>query len=61
MTEEERKVQEKNHEEKAKANGSWFYECKDIFLTKIVLKRHMHNDHNIEIQLDIVMMFHGVW
>ena len=47
MTEEERKVQEKNHEEKAKANGSWFYECKDIFLTKIVLKRHMHNDHNI--------------
>ena len=45
MTEEERKVHEKNQEESAKADESWCYECKDIFMNNTVLKMHMHNDH----------------
>ena len=44
MTEEERKVHEKKQEEAAKADGSWCYECKDIFMKITVLKMHMNND-----------------
>ena len=44
MTKEERKIHEKNQEEAAKADGSWCYDCKDIFMNNTVLKMHMHND-----------------
>ena len=46
MTTEERKIHEKNQEEAAKADRSWCYECKDIFMNNTVLKMHMDNDHN---------------
>ena len=61
MTEEERNVHEKKQEEQAKADGSWCYQCKDLFMNKIVLKRHMHNDHNTEVHPDINIMLHGGW
>ena len=48
-------------EQECKADGSWCYECSDIFKNKIVLKRHMHNDHNMEIYPDINIMLHGGW
>ena len=61
MTEEERNVHERKQVEQAKADGSWCYQCKDLFMNKIVLKRHMHNDHNIEVHPDINIMLHGGW
>ena len=48
-------------EEECKAEGNWCYECSDIFLNRVVLKRHMHNDHKIEIYPDINIMIHGGW
>ena len=53
MTREERKVHEQNQEEEAKADGSWCYECNDLYFNKIVLKRHIHNDHNRKVHHDI--------
>ena len=59
----ERERKEYNHkrEEEAKADGSWCYECKDECMNRVVLKRHMHNDHNLEIYPDINIMLHGGW
>ena len=61
MTEEEREAHEKKQEEEAKSDGSWCYECNDLCLNKIVLKRHMHNDHHMEIYPEINIMLHGGW
>ena len=48
-------------EEGCKAEGKWCYECSDIFLNRVVLKRHMHNNHKMEIYPDINIMLHGGW
>ena len=55
------KEYDKKIEKECKADGSWCYECSDIFMNRIVLKRHMHNDHNMEIYPDINIMLHGGW
>ena len=59
--ERERKEYNRKREEEAKADGSWCYECKDECMNRVVLKRHMHNDHNLEIYPDINIMLHGGW
>ena len=52
---------QRKQEEHCKAEGAWCYECSDVFLNRIVLKRHMHNNHNMDIYPEINIMQHGGW
>ena len=61
MTEEERKFHEKNQEEEAKVDGSWCYDFNHTFIINILLRRHIHNDHNIEIYPEKNIMLQGGW
>ena len=45
----------------AKTIGSWCYECNDRCKDRSVLKRHMRNDHGLDIYPEIDMMLHGGW
>ena len=45
----------------AKAKGTWCHECNDRCSTRSVLKRHMKNDHGMNIYPEIDMMLHGSW
>jgi hypothetical protein len=51
----------KRLDDHAKAQGSWCYECNDRCSNRSVLKRHMHNDHGIDIYPDIDMALNGGW
>ena len=45
----------------AKAKGTWCHERNDRCSTRSVLKRHMKNDHGMNIYPEIDMMLHGGW
>ena len=45
----------------AKPKGTWCYECNDRCSTRSVLKRHMKNDHGMNIYPEIDMMLHRGW
>ena len=59
--EHEREDCQRKQEEHCKTEGAWCYDCNDMFFNRIVLKRHMHNDHNKDIYPEINIMLHGGW
>ena len=56
-----RKERSKKLDDLAKMEGSWCHECNDRCANRTVLKRHMKNDHQMDIYPEIDMIFHGGW
>ena len=55
------KERNKKLDDFAKTEGSWCHECNDRCANRTVLKRHMKNDHGIDIYPEIDMIRHGGW